>query len=1281
MAGDVQFHNPADEALYQAVLTRRAKRAETSPVPPLDRPAPPAVEPLYDGYHESAAVLGWYEPKTLQPTTPADPGGLDRLVAGSVAATDNHGQRRLSIGADLRVAVLRQLRERDAVPAALAANPAEAGDVLYRVMREQLTGKAAPLEDMALEGLHSLALVSGWLRAAGFPDLPDEEALNRRIAWLTLLAPFELLVGDHFRGRAAELARLRAYVGVLSPGSAEGPATVRSSAPQEDLLPLVISGPGGVGKSTLLARFILDHARALERDRFPFVYLDFDRPGVDGAEPLTLLIEALNQLAVEYPEVGPRLAPIREGWLRLLQGSDPPDRARRSAAADFGSLLHSVGASGRPVLFVLDTFEEVQWRSLEHVDTIWDTLREIHRGAPQLRVVIAGRGEITGHPVQPMALAGLDPEAAIGFLLAHGVADAALAERVAAEVGGDPQNLELAARTYHAEGPAALEGLLGPGLIRQKLYNRVLDHVHEEDVRRLAHPGLVLRRLTPELILEVLAEPCDLGISTPAEAQRLFDELGRETALVTFDVDGALIHRPDLRRTILALLEADEPEKARQIHAAAVAHYEPGPGDPVDRAEEIYHRLKLGLDRDVCLARWVPGVGPRLINAVDELDPAPSAFLAAQLGLAVTDRVRAAAALEDWERLVAARARTLLDNGEVEAALGLLTERPGRTPESAVVELEAEALYRLDRIDDALVVLDHGVDVAGDNLSTARPLALLAAEIMVVGQKPSWSSLVLKRMDQWADASPDPVRRLTAAAVRRAIQGALSVEVAGRIEFEDAFDAVSDDALTAERTLAALCAALFRTRVDIPRLRRVISLIGLPRHDPSTVRRLAAAIADFDRGLSNEVAQFIGVPSRKTGTEAWSEYLLDATDAVAQTAIDRLLDRYQRTLPDRLVAAIGDVLLTELRPYRWYPAITTSGSGTSPGDDPLPQYDPPLEAPPGEQLITTLTRSLTAVFSLETLRWFLRLRMDLSLDSLVEVSGSSWPTTVEQLVRELERRGRLAEFVARAREVAPGDEGLLQVSEQIGLSTLSSPADALEDVVRRESSLDAQDWRDRLGEIDGQVGLLSLVNGAKGTGFLVAADLVLTAYHVLGKDQAASGGQIQFDYKSLADGRTVTAGTEFRLGSVLAADADLDFALITVPDTPGVLPVGGYELESSARPRGWVQVPHREATPEVGSGLVMAHHPQAGPLQLTTASDAVAGLSEDGRYLYHRLSTEPGSAGAPIFGSDLELVAIHLGWKPDAPVAKGANYALRLVEVQRELGRLGLGHRLGSALA
>ena len=137
-------------------------------------------------------------------------------------------------------------------------------------------------------------------------------------------------------------------------------------------------------------------------------------------------------------------------------------------------------------------------------------------------------------------------------------------------------------------------------------------------------------------------------------------------------------------------------------------------------------------------------------------------------------------------------------------------------------------------------VLEDGIEVAGNRLSIAYPLALLQAEIMIVGQQPRWSPIVRDRMDRWTDASPDPVPRLTAAAVRRAIQGAFSEDVAGGIELDSAFDAVTDDALAAERPLVALCGALFRPRVEIPRLRRVISLIGLPRHDPSEVRRLAA---------------------------------------------------------------------------------------------------------------------------------------------------------------------------------------------------------------------------------------------------------------------------------------------------------------------------------------------------------------------------------------------------------------------------------------------------------
>ena len=115
--------------------------------------------------------------------------------------------------------------------------------------------------------------------------------------------------------------------------------------------------------------------------------------------------------------------------------------------------------------------------------------------------------------------------------------------------------------------------------------------------------------------------------------------------------------------------------------------------------------------------------------------------------------------------------------------------------------------------------------------------------------------------------SPGSCSSPTAAAVRRAIQGAFSEDVAGGTELDSAFDAVTDDALAAERPLVALCGTLFRPRVEITRLRRVISLIGLPG---TTRPRSAGSRARSPSSTANapaELPQFIGVLSAKTGTE------------------------------------------------------------------------------------------------------------------------------------------------------------------------------------------------------------------------------------------------------------------------------------------------------------------------------------------------------------------------------------------------------------------------------
>ena len=178
--------------------------------------------------------------------------------------------------------------------------------------------------------------------------------------------------------------------------------------------------------------------------------------------------------------------------------------------------------------------------------------------------------------------------------------------------------MSLAASLLEKEpaGPAGISDLgtrtlfflkVKENIIQGQLYQRILGHIHNEQVRRLAHPGLVLRRITPEIILKVLAQPCSVTVRTITEAEQLFGELLREVSLVTPNDDGSLRHRSDVRRVMLDLLRQDEPLMVREIHRQAVNYYRLQDG-PLARAEEIYHRLSLGQQQRTIDERWMSGV-------------------------------------------------------------------------------------------------------------------------------------------------------------------------------------------------------------------------------------------------------------------------------------------------------------------------------------------------------------------------------------------------------------------------------------------------------------------------------------------------------------------------------------------------------------------------------------------------------------------------------------------------------------------------------------------------
>ena len=120
-----------------------------------------------------------------------------------------------------------------------------------------------------------------------------------------------------------------------------------------------------------------------------------------------------------------------------------------------------------------------------------------------------------------MVLGDLDNEAAIAYLKGLGIPDAELAQMLVKQLGGVPLSLKLAAAIVKRDGIQRVSDIsrkptlfssTSDATIQGLLFFRILGHLHDPVLQRLAHPGLVLRRLSPAVILNVLNEPCELGL-------------------------------------------------------------------------------------------------------------------------------------------------------------------------------------------------------------------------------------------------------------------------------------------------------------------------------------------------------------------------------------------------------------------------------------------------------------------------------------------------------------------------------------------------------------------------------------------------------------------------------------------------------------------------------------------------------------------------------------------------------------------------------------------------
>lgn len=1286
-----------------------------------------APEPLaaVGGLQEAASVLASFDVEGLKPVpgAPAED-NREKLIAASAPQFGADAKRQWVLLPERRIAALRQLRETGRVQAALDANPDRPRQPLQECLEAYLSGKSKLVEEQNLVEITALQQVAAWLLPADFGNLPDPAIIQRRAEWLKLLQPFEHLAGQFFRGRQNELQRLRSYVGVVPPGSFV--EVLRRTVVQTltAKAPLLIYGPGGVGKSTLVSRFILEHARALQSDRFPFACLDFDRPEITAAEPLTLLIEAVRQLGIEYPDAQERCERVRADWrakFRTTETTAPSASVGESAnlqstprmspqdifvaVRDFSSLVGSLGAADRPVVIVLDTFEEVQWRSEEQVSAVWNLLDELRSAVFNLCAIIVGRAPVFGRSTENMELAGLDVGAAVGYLQARGVSDPSLAAQIAKSIGGSPMNLQLAADLVVREGIRSISDLgvatreflflrLDDAHVQRQLYKRILGHIHDDGVRQIAGPGLVLRRITAELILEVLNGPCAMRLENIQDARILFDELGREVSLVQRESDGVLVHRPELRRQVLGLLQRDEPQKVAQIHQAAVDYYAGRPGTPRERAEEIYHRLALGHERSVVESRWLPGVESYLRDAFEEFTGSIRAYLGSRLGNEVDAETRNLASIEDYEEIVERKATDLLAHGDAMQALVLLTSRAERTSDSPLFALEAAALARLGRSLEAFTALDRGI---GEGLSSGSRrqvlyLMLQAADLAFASRQPELAPWLTSRLQALCQSRLEPEDRVSvlarAIALTREFSLPIVTESDPQAELQATFDGLSDDDLVRRPDVSRWAAACFRA-ADVARLSRVLKITGVPRSGADRqLRELASQITFFDVTFSKDrdaepgaLAKELGVPIHGGVTASWSEFLLTSPPDVVQRTLCRLLDENAQFIPESVIDAFAKLMRAVVTP-----AITPPAP--QPEETRFEARSPKASAHVQVRLREAMLRTLP---NADALKRFLHSRLNMNLDAVA--ADGPLDLRIAQVIQWVARQGSLANLVESMRQANPSDANVAEIAGELGLTTLTP-----ESIISPTGlQLDAGVWRGRLGVIETQVCRVEVDSRQYGypdivaTGFLVGPDLVLTADHVLQTVHDGSVSpidvQFQFDYRGDRKG-AVSVGTVFHMAKDWLVSRDpynaqggLGYCLLRLENSPGTQPIGGTQAGPSDALRNWISLYDFDTVRPLDH-LFLLHHAAGGPLQLSSGKALPTGDYDSAQIAYD-VNTEPGSSGAPCFTVNFRLAALHIGSSPLTGkwFAPGMSYGTRMSAIVQHLGETGHGDVMGLALA
>jgi hypothetical protein len=879
-----------------------------------------------------------------------------------------------------------------------------------------------------------------------------------------------------------------------------------------------------------------------------------------------------------------------------------------------------------------------------------------------------------------------------------------LADEIYKRVGGDPLSLRLSVDGLKQDHddlsqlkalPADFDELSVDHELNQGwLYRRYLSRIRDLEVERLAHPGLVLRQVSPALIREVLAVPCGVDVPSDEVAEDLFERLAHQASLVTRERPNMVKHRSDVRKRMLRALLQTEGSAVFEIHRRAVDFYAKQPPNAEVRAEEIYHRLFIARSRDEIDSRWMPGVAALLRDTVTEIPMEMRSYLIAKL--------ETTSATFDWneadarskEEFVATRAQDAIAVNRLTDALRLLAEIRDRLPGSKLFRLEAQTLVRLGRYAEARIVANEGlfsarkagdVDLELDLLivvlhanetlgqyQRARALLDRAEQLEIKLKAPQAELLVIElRMHRLRLCRLDPANCASDISVaRQEVYAALDplFEIAAKQHAIVLLDTVEEIGIEQPEAVARAIAA-FRSAFDSEASQRQLARLLREWRDSIGGQRgssddaLALSVQLLKENQRDQAMQAVGV----TQANDWAAYFR------------RLFDTYKPT--QQLISALVGLMRTTLISGQ-QPATATSALQQQTATALFSAFET------RDELLVFLKQEFpdciarlnhAAIYSDLLGNVVTIFEHDGQTEALVARALAHQPDNTLLLALQQQLVAAVADSSApRGTLSVEGDKGVgvtlngnihdsilstsgpLQISGNIhdtifNIFNRSIPREQLDTLPKAMPPFSTTPPPDQLCAapelvFNWALGMrqamraVCLVEGTQaiGTGFLVAPNLLLYA---LGGSHTMdfSGVRFRFDHHHAPDGALsqptvyVPAGDPVALHKVFGYSDNIPLGafLVLLEGMPGTDLVPGENV-----PRGWLSLSSAPAAAH--QSLFLLHHGLGGPQMLEYAS---ARPASDGGIELATLSGKfaGGAGGAPCCNEAWQVVAIRMG--------------------------------------